>query len=293
MKVIKDTYRYEPYCFLAKENDTILGILPAVYLNSPFFKKCLISVPFAPYGGVCSNSDMIEKALIEKATNMLDTNHCELRNLYGPEEHSYSTFQLELSKDPQHLWEKMSKKKRNRVRKGEKSNLKFEIDPDSTNEFYNIYAINMKKLGTPVHDIMFFKNIRKYFPENVLIAKVLLNNRIISALYLLTFKKTIIAGWGASLPEYLSTAPNDFIYWNTIKYACKNNYTLFDFGRSPSNNTRFKNKWGAKELPLHYHYYPSIEKTPQQKYSTLAKIWTKIPLPLTKKLGPHIRRHIP
>ncbi len=281
MKAIKDTYKHKPYCLIAKQ-DTIQGILPLVRLT--LLKKRLISLPFAPYGGVCSNSKDIEKALIKKAANIPGANHCELRNLHGPEDHSYSTFQLELSKDPQHIWENMSKKKRNRVRKAEKSNLKFEIGPDSIQQFYELYAISMKKLGTPVHDIMFFKNIRKYFPENVLIAKVLLNNHIISALYLLTFKKTIIAGWGASLPEYLNTAPNDFIYWNTIKYACQNNYTLFDFGRSPSNNTRFKNKWGAKEIPLNYH---------NQRHENLAKIWSKLPLSLTKKIGPGIRRHIP
>jgi hypothetical protein len=39
-------------------------------MKSMFFGKKLISVPFAPYGGVCADDKTVEKALIEEAKRM-------------------------------------------------------------------------------------------------------------------------------------------------------------------------------------------------------------------------------
>ncbi|MEA2075232.1 MAG: hypothetical protein U9O85_05815 [Euryarchaeota archaeon] len=44
---------------LAKENGEIKGVLPLFLMKSMLFGKKLVSVPFAPYGGVCLKSKRI------------------------------------------------------------------------------------------------------------------------------------------------------------------------------------------------------------------------------------------
>ena len=308
-KAVEDTYKYKSYYLFAENNNgEIVGILPLFYLNNLFFGKRLISVPFAPYGGVCTDYNSIEKALIDEAIdlgNSLGVNYCEFRNLNKQNtsekiscRNYYFTYLLDLSKGHDYIWKNMSKVKRQMVRKSNKNELKFEINSSSKaiSEFYEIYSINMKRLGTPVHDYMFFKMIDKAFPKQIFISKSTLGNYPISAIYCIKFKDTLLAGWASSIPDFLKFAPNDFIYWNTIKYASVNNYLSFDFGRSLStSDNNFKALWRSVEIPLRYCYYPTmkIQPPPQNEYGKFTKIWSKFPLLLTKSIGPKIRRHVP
>ena len=59
----------------------------------------------------------------------------------------------------------------------------------------------------------------------------------------------MIVPWASSLREYFSLCPNNLLYWEMIRWGCKNGYQRFDFGRSsPDSGTyRFKKQWGAKE----------------------------------------------
>jgi len=308
-KVVEDAYGHKPYYqFAESENGEILGILPMFLIKDIFFGKRLVSVPFAPYGGVCCENGDIGNALINEAIDIgknLGVGYCELRNFKNTNVHEdfncmkeFSTFVLDLSKGVEHIWKNMSKKVRNMIRKGGKSNLKFETEAshNANSDFYEIYSKNMKQLGTPVHSLNFFNNIYRTFPENVFIAEVGLNEEVISSLYLLKFKDMLVSGWGASLAEFLKYAPNDFMYWDSIKYGCENNILWFDFGRSliDSGNYKFKERWGSVEVPLAYCYYPSTKTIlpPQNEYGKFAKMWSKLPLKVTKVIGPRVRRYI-
>jgi len=64
--VVKKTYKHKPIYLVAKENDEIKGVLPLFLMRSVIFGKKLVSVPFTPYGGVCADSETVEKALIDE-----------------------------------------------------------------------------------------------------------------------------------------------------------------------------------------------------------------------------------
>ncbi|WP_445474209.1 FemAB family XrtA/PEP-CTERM system-associated protein [Methanococcoides methylutens] len=309
-KVIEETYKHEPYYLLAEDDvGNVVGILPMFYMANLFFGKRLISVPFAPYGGICADDDSVRSALIDQAIdfgNEQGVNYSEFRNSNinnGHEKlistHDYFTFTLDLSKGLNHIWDNMSKSTRRAIRKGEKNNLKYEIDSnfDLISDFYEIYSVRMKLLGTPVHSKKFFKNIHKTFTNNILISKASLDGLPVSTLYSLKFKDSLITGWGASLSDFLKYAPNQFVYWNCIKYASEKNLLYFDFGRSlqDSGAAAFKSHWGSAKRQLNYCYYPStkIPLVPHNEYENFAQIWSKIPLSLTNKIGPMVRRGVP
>ena len=306
---IQETYGHKPY-YLFAENETgeIAGIFPLSYKNSPFVGKCLVSVAFAPYGGVCSDDDLVKKALIDETIELgkkLDVDYCEFRCLEEIDTHrnmghirNHSAFHLDISKGHEYIWDNMNRNVRNRIRKGEKSNLKYEMDSnsDSIFTFYDIYARTMKLLGTPVHDIKLFKNLLEQFPDNIFIAKANLDDRTVSAFYCLKFKDMLITAWGQSLHEYLKFAPNNFMYWNCVKHASENNLLRVDFGRSLVNSGHhtFKARWGCTEVPLNYYFYPPSKIVlPYLKYEKFTKFWNELPLSVVNKIGPKIRGEIP
>ena len=173
--VVGKTYKHKPVYLVAKEDGEIKGILPLFLMKSMLFGKKLVSVPFAPYGGVCTDNGTIENALVEEAkriTEECDADYLELRNLNLNKNelelatnNSYVTFVLNLSQDSDIVWKKFNNKVRNAIRKALKSNLEISHD-NNIKEFYGLYTKNMRDLGTPPHSYAFFKNLLHEFPEH-------------------------------------------------------------------------------------------------------------------------------
>ncbi|ACL16194.1 GNAT family N-acetyltransferase [Methanosphaerula palustris] len=313
-EIIRKVYGPKPYYLVAEdESGTICGSLPLFLVTGLLFKKKLISVPYVPYGGICCTDDTVrEKLLLEtlllveklKIDNLeIRSDHCQISpfddinsplSMYT----NYSTFFLDLSKSVDQAWADIGKNKRNRVRKGESLGLKYEIcngDNDSIDEFYEVYSVNMRRLGTPVHDKRFFRAISSTFKDTMYVANVLFHNDVICSQILLGYKDILISGWGSSLPECRKFSPTNLLDWNSINFGHENGYNWLDFGRSPVNsgNYNYKMRWGAREVPLHYYYLKKKGYiSNQNKYSHLSRYWSKIPLSVTKIVGPLIRGKI-
>lgn len=306
--VIKKTYGHKPIYIISKENEAIRGILPLFLMKSKIFGNKLVSVPFAPYGGVNADNKTIEKALIEEAKRIAEkynVNYLELRQFDTKETElvsydAYFTSILNLEKDPMIIWNKCRKSMRRYVKQAIENNLQIIKNSKNIEEFYNLYSRNMHALGTPPHSYTFFENLLIEFPRYTNIVTVNHINNPIAAIFLLNFKDTIIYGWGASLEEYLKLSPNYLLFWDTIKCGCEIGYKFFDFGRSQLNTGvyLFKIGWGAEPKQLYYQYYlikNHIVDTSQSnpKRQMFAKVWKKIPLPIANKLGVKIRRNLP
>ena len=70
--MVEKTYKHKPVYLLAKEEGEIKGVLPLFLVKSILFGKKLVSVSFAPYGGVCTNNETVEKALVEEASRITE-----------------------------------------------------------------------------------------------------------------------------------------------------------------------------------------------------------------------------
>jgi len=117
----------------------------------------------------------------------------------------------------------------------------------------------------------------------------------------LFFKDTAYFISQASMRQYSDYHPNNLLYWAAIEYACKNGYEYCDMGRSniDSGPYRFKKQWGTIIQPLFWQYYlnktdaiPKLNPT-NPKFSLAINIWKRLPLVVTKIVGPLIARHIP
>lgn len=76
---------------------------------------------------------------------------------------------------------------------------------------------------------------------------------------------------------------------------------MFDFGRCnrDGGTFRFKQQWGARPEPAVWQYYqrtgkPFSEMRPESpRYQRLIRLWQRLPVMVTRMIGPSIVRGIP
>lgn len=289
----------------------IIGILPLFSVKSFLFGKSLVSIPFAAYGGILADNSEIANQLFEKAkevTRSKRLEYLEFRNRDGgienlPTKELYVRYRREIFRDLDSNMKAIPRKSRRMVRVGEKEGLTYQFGQEELiPEFYEIFARSYHRLGSPVFTNRLYKNLFEEFKEktNILIVRSR-EGKPISSVLTFFYKDEVLPYFAGSLFEYREIAPNDYMYWQLMKYGCENGYKVFDFGRSKidTGSSDFKRHWGFDPEPLPYQYYlngigeiPNISPA-NSKYHKKIEMWRKLPLWATKIIGPHIVKYIP
>jgi FemAB-related protein (PEP-CTERM system-associated) len=309
--LIARTFRHEFHLLAALDDaEQVQGVLPLVHMRSVAFGNFLVSMPFVNYGGVLAKSGTAADALVDAAERLrrdVRASHVELRQVaaLGGDLLTRTrkvSMVLDLAPTAEAQWSGFNAKLRNQVRKAEKSGLRFEQGrAELLDEFYAVFARNMRDLGTPVYARRFFAEVIETFPDHTRILAVRHEGRVIAAGIALAFRDTVEMPWASSIAEYKSLCPNNMLYWEAIRFAIEGRWRRFDFGRStPDEGTyNFKKQWGAMPVQLHWHYLtgeatdlPDLNPA-NPKYRAAVRVWQRLPLVLTNRLGPMIVRSIP
>jgi FemAB-related protein (PEP-CTERM system-associated) len=200
------------------------------------------------------------------------------------------------------MWGRLDRKVRNQIRKAEKSGLTLERGGERlVGDFYKVFARNMRDLGTPVYSRRLFEEVIRAFPDRSQLHIVRLHGRPVAAGVTYRTASMVQLPWASSIREFNPLCPNVLLYWDAIQYAHDAGAAAFDMGRStPDEGTfRFKAQWGAEPVPLHWEYQlvtqpevPNVSPA-NPKFQLAIAIWQKLPLALTKRVGPMIVRTIP
>jgi FemAB-related protein (PEP-CTERM system-associated) len=310
-RVIEEVFGHQTYYLMAKSPDgNVQGILPLVLLSSRLFGRFLVSMPFLNYGGALSSSAEAQQALLDTAVDTGKKNgasHIELRHLnqveieWSSKRHKVS-MHLDLPSEFEILWKGFSSKLRSQIRRAQKEGMSVQVGGGEVlDPFYEVFSRNMRDLGTPVYSRNFFKAILRHFPKEAHIAVVSLGKQPLAAGFLCEFRETIEIVWASSDRRYNRLAPNMLLYSAVLEYACKEGFRRFDFGRStPGSGTyRFKEQWGAKPVPLHWYYWlkeggslPELSPA-NKKFQLAIALWRRMPLSLSRWLGPRIVKNLP
>jgi serine/alanine adding enzyme len=286
------------------------GLLPLVHMRSRFFGNFVVSVPFVNYGGLLCRNDAAADLLLSEAEQLrhsLGAMHVELRHVARglpgiPTRQHKVTMLLDLAADVDSQWRAFNAKLRNQIRKAEKSKLQSVVGHlELLDAFYGVFARNMRDLGTPVYAKGFFRNILDAFPDSTRIFGVYLEAKMIAAGIGSWFRDTLEVPWASSVSDYNALCPNNMLYWEAIRFAIGKGFRKLDFGRStPQEGTyNFKKQWGARPLQLYWQYLLDGQKkiadlSPSNpKYQSAIRVWQRLPVPVTKVLGPMIVRNIP
>jgi FemAB-related protein (PEP-CTERM system-associated) len=310
-RVIRKAFGQRPRYRIAVGDGVVEGVLPLVAFSNALFGRYLVSVPFLNRGGILATSERATRALLEDARGLVaetGSAFCELRHHAGidsslPARESKVSMSLPVDEEPDAIWRNVGAKVRNLVRKAEKSGLMVrEGDPtQDLLKFYDVFARNMRDLGTPVYGADFFSEVFQEFPEATRLTLVEKEGRTAAAGICLTAGGFTEIHWAAARRELLRFSPNMLLYWEAISYASRSGLREFCFGRSTegSGPHRFKKQWGAKPTPLRWEYLlPPGREVPHlnpdhPKYRLAIKAWQNLPLAWTRALGPRIARHLP
>lgn len=308
--IIREAFGHPAYPLAAFRRGTIRGVLPLVLVSGKLFGSFLVSMPFVNYGGVLADDPRSSAALLSKAEELmrdLGARSVELRRVGDPRpdmpgrSHKV-TVHLRLDPDPDQLWRGFKDKVRNQVRKAWKNGLEaITGGAELLDAFYDIFCVNMRALGTPVYGKEFFAAVLRHLPDETRIISVWQNGRALAAGITYAHGHVMEMPWASSLPAFRHLCPNNLLYWEAIREACLQDRALFDFGRSSpgSGPCRFKTQWGAREKPLCWDYLlppghkPPDLTTANPKFQMAEAVWKRLPLPLTRMLGPRIVRCIP
>ncbi|NLD36520.1 MAG: FemAB family PEP-CTERM system-associated protein [Desulfatiglans sp.] len=301
-------------------NSNIAGILPLTHLNSIIFNNSLISIPFFDLGGVLADNEDIEKELILEAVNIgqeLKVDNIELRHTkplnfiqdlrlknqnlgYETRAHKVRML-LQLPDSSGELMKSFKSKLRSQINKPVKEGLKSKTGGiELLDDFYQVFTVNMRDLGSPVHSKKILEKVLVEFSESARMVIVYKGTLPLAGSIIIGFNKILENPWASSLRDYSRLSPNMLLYWTMLEYACDNEFEIFDFGRSsPDEGTyRFKEQWGATPTPLSWQYIylnggpQNEDKDEKSKFDAAIRYWQKLPVWVTRIIGPMIRKNI-
>src|SRR5208337_974067 len=70
MRALQTTFHYENRSVYAERNGRITGVLPLFLVSNWIVGRCLISTPFADYGGICAEDEESADALVAHAVEI-------------------------------------------------------------------------------------------------------------------------------------------------------------------------------------------------------------------------------
>jgi FemAB-related protein (PEP-CTERM system-associated) len=317
-KLAAETAYRQKSCYLMAldAQQQVCGILPVIFIKRPFAQASLCSLPYCDRGEALADSESIAESLVAHANQLrqsmeaaayeyrasmpfnrdLDTDHI----LPG----SKVRMLLPLPDSSADLLAGFKAKLRSQIKKAEKNGLSFKTGNNDTllADFYQVFTVNMKDLGSPVHSLDWFKAIARHYADRCVISVVRYNDIPVGAGLILRHTETAAIPWASTLRSYNKLAPNMLLYWSLLEYATDHGNHFFDFGRSTigEGTFKFKQQWGAIPVPLDWTTFPEMESEATQPVvasksslrETAENIWKRLPLPLTVLIGSRVRKYI-
>ena len=284
-------------------------------MGIPIIMNQLVGLPFCDVGHVLADSEEIRNKLIETALEegkKLGVKTLEIRGYHGLDAENFDlpvtcisekvSMILDLPESSEDLRTGFKSKLRSQIRKAEKNDLRFEwAGLEKLDDFYSVFSINMRDLGSPVHSKKWIKEVLSSFGENARMGLVYKEDTPIGCGIILSCGKKVSIPWASTLREFNRLSPNMLLYWNCLKRSADNEHTQFDFGRSnPNEGTyKFKAQWGAKPAQLKWYTFwlqgkPEMPGAANKdnKRQKVAELWAKLPLGVANGVGPHLRQYI-
>ena len=307
---IEKAFKIKNRYFIAKKDGKPCGIIPLFVVHTIALKKVSISIPYGGfYAGILANDEKTRDRLLEFAVSFSKHNgseYLELRYLDDqhfnlPKQELYVTYIKELGKDDETILKSIPRKSRASIRNGyKKFNLYSKVDRN-VDILYELYVKNKRNLGSPIFPKVFFYQLLESSGEKSGILTIYYKSIPVSSVIFFSFRDTIIPYFSGADNSYNYTNMNNVMYYELMKYALKNGYKFFDFGRSRKNtgSGNFKKNMGFEAKQLHFYFYMHKQgnvpnnSPSNSKFQLIINTWSKLPLFITKLLGPQLMKLFP
>lgn len=306
--IYQNVFGHRAHYLVAERDGVLVGVLPLVELKSVLFGHALVSLPFAVYGGPAGMDEATNCALTRHAADLangLQVQHLEMRNrvLREPDwvrQDLYVTFRKVMLPDVEANLLAIPRKQRAMVRKSVERGLKAVVD-DDTQRFFDLYADNQHRHGTPPQSKRYFQALKRAFRDDCEVLTVLsAQGQPVSSVLSFYFRDEVLPYYAGDVPMARELAANDFKYWALMQRACERGLRVFDFGRSKrgTGSFDFKRNWGFEPVDLQYEYcLINRDRLPQNnptnpRYQTAIALWRRLPRRVVNAVGPVLARHL-
>ncbi|MCC6914626.1 MAG: FemAB family PEP-CTERM system-associated protein [Rhodospirillaceae bacterium] len=306
--VIERSFGHRTHYLFAERDGVVKGVLPLVEIKSALFGHALISNGFCVAGGPIAAEDGARAALDARAEDLLrrtGARYLEYRNPVKPKE-SWSTrvglyagFSGPLPAAEDINLKQIPRKQRAVVRKAIESNLTWNVEK-SIDRLWDLYAVSVRNLGTPVFGKSYFANLLNAFGSDCDVLTVSSEGTPVASVLNFYFKGRVMPFYTGSIPSARRLGANDLMYWRLMRHAAARGCTVFDFGRSKvgTGPYDFKKNWGFAPQPIvHQFLLPNGGAMPENnplnpKYRLMIATWKHLPLFVANRLGPLVVRNI-
>lgn len=308
-QVIRKAMGHQGPVLLALQEGNVVGAMPVIIQCSRLFGRFGTSLPYFNYGGPLAVSRSIAIALIEAARSLLaehQLSHIEIRTTqsglpYPCSEQKVSML-LPLPTSDERLDQQLGAKVRAQANKAEEHRPEIRFGRvELLDDFYRVFAHNMRDLGTPVYSKSWFRTLLETEAFKPQLAVVYLARQPVACGFLMGQGRMLEIPWASTLRRANPMNINMWMYRNILRWAIEQGYDWFDFGRSTRDapTFQFKKQWGAQPVQ-HYWYTLSAEIQPRAatrpdspKFRLMIAVWQRLPVWLTRLIGPPVIRHLP
>ena len=310
IRSLEKSFGYESRSIYAERGGEITGVLPLFLVSNWVIGRCLISTPFADYGGVCAVDEESANSLVERAKEIALTekvDFLELRHRQAParpefrQKDLYVGFSCELNANTDALLKKLPRDTRYMIRKGEKAGLELRSGIDQLDAFYHLFTLNWRRFGTPVFSRQWLEILAEEFNGKIDLTLAYQGTQAMAGVLSLFSRDAAFPHYAGCRPESNRLAANNLLYWHLIKDAAGHGLQRFDFGRSKRGTGAFdfKSSWNMQVDTLDYQTLlverkeaPNFSQV-NPKFALAARMWSRLPLQATTWLGPKVVRWFP
>ncbi len=301
--------RQTHYLTARDKADNVIGVLPIALTRSRVFGNYGVSLPYLNYGSAIGVGKNVEDALINHAfqqADKWDLSHIEIRDTELRDGHTPRTDKVCMVLDladidsGDQLLLAVGSKVRAQANKALKSGISFSTGGmDLLDDYYRVFAHNMRDLGTPVYSKAFFSAILETFPEDTLLVLGRYQGKPVSAAFLLKHDDKWEIPWASTLRSANAIGANMALYATVLTTVIERGATEFDFGRSTIDapTYKFKKQWRAQPKQLYWYYsnpdFANTLTTGNRKFELAIQAWKRLPLPVANLLGPGIVKNLP
>ncbi len=310
-QIFEKTFGLESVLIRHLTDGRTTGGVPMVQFDQRLTGRAMISMPFLNYGGILADNDDAGMDIITACRQLADRSkidYLEMRHTgwsigdaADKTVQNRVTFRLDLSRPSDAIFKDLKKQLRTRIRKAGKQDLETYAGRDRIDDFYAVFSMAMREHGTPVMPKRFFRLIIEHLGDHAGFMIAYSGNKPVGGKLVLSFKDRASMVWGCFPDRHKHLLANYHLTWELIEKLATGPVKILDFGRSPRDGGGYiyKSNWGAEEIPLHVDYMASDpDKIPylkpqNKKFKAAIAVWKKLPMSVTRIIGPKLARYFP
>lgn len=310
------TYGHDRWYLVAREDDRIVGALPLIHMKSRLFDSQLVSPPFGERGSVVVDETRpadATQALLERTKRLADELNVDFVSLRGAsvdeslresftQKRRFVTFQIDLTEGQESVWNGLKDSRQRQVKQAEDASLTYRVGDslDDLRQYYRLYLQSNRGHGSPPHSFTFYRTLwERLAPGHLHLGMVERNGSLINAIMDLSLGSSVHQ-WGVITDyEHRDLNGGSLALWKSLENACDGGHGVYDMGRTGEGSGvyMFKKSFGGQKTWYDdLHYFPDGEvelpDPEDDSYDRAKQIWRRLPIPVTRIIGPPIRKGI-